>query len=294
VLAYVEALKGEFTTITTPIITDEGVLTWPEEYGDKEIKSFREKSGELEFRRMFKVDINATLGLDLKREWLHEYSSERINGTWQVVMGVDYASLTDPKNPRHHDYFALAVGVMVPGGGLVVIDGVYERLTQAEAEMRLKAFHRMYPTTYVIGIETLGKGAEFYQYLLRTSGLPIMDLKKDNRSKREIYGKQLAPAFSSGRIKLSDSPTPFTIAFKNEWLSYPTGEHDDALDAVYYMAKASGEGFVGYEPASEEERVPGPAFLQTPKKKKVSPWVAINSGPTGPGKINDFLPRVRR
>lgn len=241
VLGYVVA-TGEFDTDVTPIYRDEDgkrIYTWPERFSEEEVEKLRALSGPIEFARMYLCNIEASEGLELKREWLLEFPAERISQMWQIYMGVDYASLSDPKAPTRRDNFALAVGVAIPSGGVVLIDGYYGRLTQEESEQKLLAFHRMYPTLQCIGFETLGKGEVAYNVLLRTTNLPLIPSTVGNRSKQQRYGKILAPAFQSGRIRLSDAPNPFLTAFRKEWLSFPTGDHDDALDAVYHMAQVA-------------------------------------------------------
>jgi phage terminase large subunit-like protein len=45
----------------------------------------------------------------------------------------------------------------------------------------------------------------------------------------------MAPLFEFSRAWVSDAPTPFLQAFESEWLLFPNAEHDDTLDAVYWM-----------------------------------------------------------
>jgi hypothetical protein len=242
-LGYVKA-TGNFVCIKTTVTKDGtrgGEPTWPENFDQERLAELRSLVGDLEFDRMYLCNIEAAEGLELKKDWLHVYPSDRINPTWSVVFGIDYASLSDILNPGNRDYFALAVGAVIPNGGMVIIDGVYEKLTQAEAELRVSSMARLYPTLQAIGYENLGGAKEAFNILLRTTNLPLIPFTKGNRKKREIYHKVLAPAFQSTRLRITDAPNKFVIAFKNEWLTYPAAQHDDALDAVFYCARAGAD-----------------------------------------------------
>jgi hypothetical protein len=45
----------------------------------------------------------------------------------------------------------------------------------------------------------------------------------------------MAPQFEMNRAMISTKECEFIKIFKDEWISWPIGEHDDTLDAVYYM-----------------------------------------------------------
>ena len=232
---------GFFISDKTPLYTDiMGVrhYSWPELYGPEEVEAFRGLYGPVQFARMCLCDITATEGLELHREWLSEWKHDNLRFTYQIWAGIDWASLRNP-NQTNRDFFAMAIGVELPGGGLVIFDGVYERCTTAEAVVRMKAKREQYPTMVAIGFETLGKGEEVFTTLIQTSNLPLIPQGVGNKSKPYRYGQVLAPAFQSGRIFLSDAPNPFVIAFKNEWVEFPVGDHDDALDAVFQLAKVA-------------------------------------------------------
>jgi hypothetical protein len=261
---------GAFDNDVTPIYRDvdgRREYTWPAKFDEKEVEYLRQISGPIEFARMYLCNIEASEGLELKREWLLEFPAERIGQTWPIYFGVDYASLSDPNAPTRRDYFGLAVGAAIPDGGLVLIDGIYERMTQEEAERKLVAFANLYPTLQGIGFETLGKGEVAFNVLLRTTNLPLIPSRVGNMQKRVRYGKILAPAFQSGRIRLTDAPNAFIQAFRSEWLGFPVAEHDDALDAVFHLAQ------VAIAPLLTNVRGdPNTLAKRVPQK---SPWVAF-------------------
>jgi len=218
----------------------EAVPVWPEKFPLEEIEKLRQLAGEVEFARMFLLDLQAAEGVHLKGEWLHAYPHEKIDPSWPVVMGVDYASTADQLAAGQRDYFAVAIGRALPGGGgVVLVDGFRGRVSQGEAEQRLKALAAVHPTLQLIGVEAVGVGEEFYHLMLRSSLLPLMPMKTGGMSKGARLERGMAPLFQFGRAWVADVETPFIKAFRDEWLRWPHGEHDDTLDATYWMLCAA-------------------------------------------------------
>lgn len=245
-------------------------LYWPEGWGfDRIAKAYR-TSTPVGFARMMLLDLEATKGLNLKGEWLHEYPLSDVRASWPVVMGVDYASTTDKLRHKERDYFALSILRAIPGGGLVLVDGYRAHLSKGEALDAVMAYWAMYPTLQKIGVENIGKGEEFYNDLLLSQDVngripPLMEIKHGRRSKGDRFENWLAPRFSAARIWIADIYHPFLTTFKEEWLSFPSAPHDDCLDAVY-MAAFAGEGFL---PATSTERTFGQ------RNRRTNPWLAL-------------------
>ena len=236
------------------------------------IEEHKRLAGDIEYARMYLLDLTAVEGQDLKREWLHTYPMDKIGDDWPVVMAVDYASTADKLKDKKRDYFALAVGRAMPGGsGIVLVDGYRGHVSQGEAQQRLEAFHRQYPTTQVIGVESIGKGEEFFYLLLRTSALPIVPLHTGKHNKGYRFQNGMAPLFQYNRAWLADITHPFIEKFKEEWVRYPLGEHDDTLDAVYWMLYV-GMPHMAKAPTTEKH---DPLSYYTEKKKEPSPMLGF-------------------
>jgi hypothetical protein len=221
-----------------PAIPDSqfAVPVWPERFPLAEIEKLRKTIGEVEFARMFLLDLEAASGVHLRREWLGGYPREKIDSRWPVVMGVDYASTADKLVGGRRDYFAVAIGRALPGGeGIVLVDGYRGHLSQGEAEAKLKDLAEAYPTTQLIGVEAVGKGEEFFHLMLRTSRLPVRAVRPGRQSKGERFERDMAPLFELHRAWVAEVDTPFLRAFRDEWARWPHGDHDDTLDAVYWM-----------------------------------------------------------
>lgn len=207
------------------------------------------KNGAIDFARMMLLDLEATKGFHLKAEWLHEYPGAQINPSWPVLFGIDYASTADKLKDKDRDYFAMAILRAIPGGGLVLVDGLRAHMSKGEALEAVASYWGIYPTLKMIGVEAIGKGEEFYNDLVMLQNAygrtpPLFPIKSHGgKNKGERFEKILAPKFQFSRIWISDTPTPFLNEFRNEWLLWPNSEHDDCLDGVY-MAYMAGQGYV--------------------------------------------------
>lgn len=223
-------------------------LNWPERWGFREIATKYIDVGHMAFIREFLLDLEAGKGQKLFKEWLHYFPASDIRPSWPVYMGVDYASVSDKLRHKDRDYFALSVFRAIPGGGLVLFDGFRGHVTKGEGLQVVANYAALYPSTKLIGVESIGKGEEFYNDLALTKDmygkpLKLKAIKHGRVSKGDRFENWLGPRFMAGRIWISDTPNDFLTEFENEWLMYPSAEHDDCLDAVY-MGAFVGEGFM--------------------------------------------------
>lgn len=265
---------GEFEHFKVPIFNDDDTLAWPERFTEEKVREQRRLAGEIEFARMYLLDLEKTKGLVLKKEWLHEWPNEYINEDWPVFMGVDFTSTSDPTK-RSGDYFAIAVGRVIPGKGMVIEDGVYKRVSQAEAEGEIVAWAAKYPTLQGVGVEAIFSGRNFYNNLLnnaemRAAGIVPLPVTF-NKSKGYRFEKMMAPLFQRARVYVSDANNKFLRAFKDEWLNWqgdPLEEmyHNDALDATFALLSAA-EGFVT-PLANFSRHNTNPLFMDSEQKKK--------------------------
>jgi hypothetical protein len=249
---------GKFDLVKTPIFErDENgdaefegnkvKLAWKEAYPIEKIKELYEV-GPTQFARMYQVDLTALKGTVLKKEWIHEFPREKINTTWSVFFGIDFASSADKMKDGKRDYFAMAIGVGVPGVGVVLIDGVREHLSTEESLQLVRSKAALYPNLQIIGIEKYGKGEEFFNLCRAQLGIKILPCPLDGtapKSKGQRYQGMggLETWFFNTRAWISDVRTPFIDSFVDEWIGWD-GErtrsgHDDCLDAVYWLLYVS-------------------------------------------------------
>lgn len=255
-------------------------LTWPENFtpkkiAEKYVEQLEQNTGGTKgFARMYLLDLTKMEGRALKKEWLigREYPAEKIKEEWPIFMGCDYASAAD--NVRGDgDYFCVAVVALAQDGKRVVLDGIRAKLSQGQAEQKLKAIALSYPTLQAIGIERDGVGKEFYSLIARTTSLPVVPMGTKRRDKGFRFEKIMAPHFEFGKARLAEDKTPFLTAFIDEWLAYPDGDHDDTLDATFYALAASG---LFYEDAVQTVKQAKSAWYEK-RERKVNPWKVLGT-----------------
>jgi hypothetical protein len=229
--------------IQTPICWDRDVNQpiWPEKFPTESLEWLRDiRHSPAEWARMYLLDLEAMKGVTLKREWLHWYPHTDIKEEWPVVIGVDYASVEYEQERKGRDQFALAVLKKVPGGGLILVDGIRAHLSYGQAQDEVVGWRDIYGSRcHLIGVEALGGGQPFYESLLRMAKLPLRRSKVGNKSKGERFEKGLGPLFRRGRVYLSDAPdNKFIEQFIDEWVSWSADSEgkypNDILDAVFH------------------------------------------------------------
>jgi hypothetical protein len=248
--------------------------SWPEAFPPHRIVEI-EKQNPVWFPVMYLCNLESLKGTVLKREWIHRYPADKIDASWPVYFGIDFASSDDKIREKERDYFALAVGAAIPGGGVVLIDGLRGKWPAAESIAHIKAFAAKYPSLVSIGVEKWGKGETFKDMLLYSTSLPVVPCPfqgTPTKSKGQRYQAEggLAPMFTDGRMWVSSDAVSFFGSFEEEWVSWDgtrtKTDHDDCLDAVYWMAYIAQGHLV---PAKERESI------GVTEPKKPNPWSSL-------------------
>ena len=243
-------------------------LAWPKQWSFARLTKKYKKIGQIRFARQMLLDLEAMRGSTLKQEWMQPlYPADQIDPSWVSFFGVDYASTRDKLKLKKRDYFTIAWGKVLPGGGLIVTGGFRGHVTKKEGLDLIASYYPIH-LPQMIGVEAIGKGEEFYTDLMvlrdmRGNIYPLHEIKSHGRkSKGERIEDWLAPRVQSGRIMFSNAPDSFLTEFENEWLLYPNAQHDDCLDAVYMLAKtAEGHLYDKTRPMTQKrERKDDPLF----------------------------------
>jgi hypothetical protein len=225
-------------------------LNWPSRFSKRVIVSWRNKTALRGFSRMYLLDLKASNATGLK---YYGYPSEEIGAGWPMWAGVDYASVIEKKKTDEpgRDYFAMAYIAKTPKGGAVIVDGVFEQCTQSQAESYLKRAQGIYRNWNYSIVEGDGKGEEFISVIRRNPQLRIVPMKTHGRGKKARLERQLGPLLESGILRISDGETPFLNALRKALDEYPNW-HLDAIDAVYWAARAVPDALQMPEFADEE------------------------------------------
>jgi hypothetical protein len=232
--------SGEYEMNKTPaFIEDEegdmilggvtGRIAW-DIFGEEQLRKYAAKCGSVEFARMYLLDLTKAKG---KLFHYQTYDANKINPGWVHAGGVDYASIDNTTGEIN--YFAMAYGAKRPEGGLVVVGGILEKPTQAQAEGYILQAPNIFPAWRVSGIELDGKGQEFYSICARNTGIMLQPIKTRGRSKETRY-REISPLLENGLIVISNADNPYLNELRYEldnYLGKNSIANDDAIDALY-------------------------------------------------------------
>jgi len=224
--------------------------------------------GGVEFARMFLLDLSKASNRIFR---YMSFPSTEVNWKWPVVAGVDPAGTADEATNKKgkNDAFAMAWVAKLPGGGAVVLGGVHDRCTQAEAERHLLAAQSQLPNYMGAIVEGDGQGEQFYQVLYRNPGIILIAMKKTGgRRKSDRLEKEMQPWLAIGRVRISDAETPFLNALRHELNTYPNNKNDDCMDAVYWALRGMPDVL---QMPQEEEELP----RTRREKKKQNPLIEL-------------------
>jgi predicted phage terminase large subunit-like protein len=266
-LQYV-ASTGEFDHAKTPVYREDGNYTWPEKFDEKEVEIQKNLAGSIEFARMFLLDLTASKNKFFKYQ---VFPNSNLRFNWPIVGGVDYAGTRDnllQKKTGDRDYFAIAYVAKLPGGGAVVVDGVLEKCSQAEAEGYVMRGQEMYPNYLNSVVEGDGTGDLFIQTIMRNPNMKIIPMKTKGKGK-QIRFTSMQPWLESGQVRISDAETPFLRELRKELNTYPLSKYVDALDALYWALMGVRDVL-----STPREEFKLPAYE---KKEQVNPFAELSN-----------------
>ena len=137
------------------------------------------------------------------------------------------------------DYFVLGTFALTPGGELLALDILRERLEGPDqpALMRRK-FQEWKPQ--LIGVESVSMGLTLYQQTVR-DGLPVIKLKPD----ADKYTRAIPAAarYESGAFYHLEG-APWRKDLEAELMAFPNGAHDDQVDVISYAAFIQSWGYL--------------------------------------------------
>ena len=224
--------------ITFVDVTGWWKLTWPDKFNVDAIISSRALSGARGFARMYLLDLVKAKMTGLK---YYLYPHENIDPRWQMAGGCDLATVMKRgwRDDPGRDLFSHAWGAKEPLGRIVVVDGVLEQCTQAQAEEHLKKAQTLFgPRWKLTVLEGDGIGEQFYVSLVRRNpGLRVIMQKTRGKGKRYRQEQEMGPWLENGTVMISDADTPYLNALRRALDDFPDG-NNDVRDGLYWLCYA--------------------------------------------------------
>lgn len=238
---------------------------------------FLKKHSRTEWVREYLCDREAAK--ETQYRW-YSYPADKIDLTMPMVGGVDYASVFLPTQAQEggRSYFALAYLLKLPNGGAVIADGVVERFTQEEAEIKVMAAQNMFSGWQHVAVESNGEGRQFAQLLQRNPKMKVYPFPTSDafRGKKEVRQWEiLSPVLDRAALRISDADTPFLNTLRSYLENYPNiGKHDpewDVADAVLWATFGAPELNISSGAIVENS----PALDDCQEEETTSVWASL-------------------
>jgi len=233
--------KEDWTVIDMPAISEEGNALWPDRFNIERLNQIKYEVGDYWFSAMYQQKPQPPEGGILKRSWLKYYDDIEMSNAVKYT-GWDLAI----SQKETADYTCSCTVAVKPDGHIYIIDWSRDRIdfpTQRKMVIQQQAHHN----SAIIGIEDNAYQAALPQSLAKYR-LPI---KTRTAVKDKVIKIQSTfTLFNQGLVHLPNDHH-LLKEFENEYMYFPTGTHDDMLDATE-MALAM--TMYGYNPYTESEQ----------------------------------------
>ena len=215
------------------VTTGEGCTSlWPQKYTLTEFQKLLREQGWSHFSAQYLNDPVPEEDAVFKKSWFTYYEDDLKGRLLNKFMLIDPALSKD----KSADYTAMIVIGIDPEGYIFILDIVRARLDPSEiidAIVRLVSLWNIVD----VGIEMVAFQKSIAYSLRQDSRFirrpfHISELKPQERSKTERI-KGLQPLYEQGKI-IHKKLHPNTIYLEDELVRFPSGTHDDMIDALSY------------------------------------------------------------
>lgn len=241
-----------FSTRRIPILTPDGLSSWPEKWPLKEIEADREnwaQVGKLDIWYREKMcECISPDSQKFKREYFRYYDRQPKMRDLNVYTTVDLAV----SQKANADNSAIVTVGVNSSGHWFVLDVEYGRYDPSTTiDAIFSAVQKWHPLC--VGIEVVAYQAALQHFLekempKRGIFFRITPLKAEK--KKELRIDAIQPRFVVGSVWFR-SGASWLEKLEGELLAYPHGAHDDVIDALAYVEQVSTEPY-RYEKAGGE------------------------------------------
>lgn len=209
-------------------IDDQGRSYWPSRWPLWRLLQRKREIGSAYFRAQYDNDPTGLAGLVFDTAWFQFLPLTLPAFTW-VGLGVDLAI----SEKQTADYTAVCTAALDANNRLYLLDMRRGQWTMNQTLEQLKAAAARTQAQYgrldLIAIENVQFQAAVTQEMLRTTKLPARGVfpDKDKVARARAWGVRAEQA-----QVFVDREAPWWPAFADEAADFPTGDHDDQVDAV--------------------------------------------------------------
>lgn len=203
------------------------VALWPERFPLDELRR-RERLNPRDFASLYQQQPYIEGGNILKSEWWSYYPEDMNPTNFQTVI---IAADTAFKKTETADFSVAIVAGLTQEGDIYIVDvhrGRWDypelrtKLININATWRGRGLRALY-------VEDKASGQSIIQDLRRESGIAVVPYKVVNDKVSRING--ITPLIQGGRVFLPEKAT-WLDEFVEECVAFPSGKHDDQVDAL--------------------------------------------------------------
>lgn len=219
---------------------EEGELLHPTMFGEQEVENAKRELKAYAFSGQYQQNPAPSGGGMFVKEWLQFYSGKLDPSAYNNYIMVDPANT----KKSHSDYTAMIVIGLGADENIYVLDMVRDRLNLREREEMLFSLHKKYKPKAVlyekyglmVDSDAMREAMNYRNYRFVITEVGGTTLKKNDRIEK------LTELFYNGRIWLPEQLIRANWEGKavdlieefihQEYLTFPVGTHDDALDCL--------------------------------------------------------------
>lgn len=247
-LLHVLVNSGEYKSLRSPALDDDGKPLWPEAWPIERLAQRRREIGETEFSRQMLLRPISDATSRFKADWLERafQGAEEIgvalvdsySGPHRTFTGVD---LGVGQSARHDESVAFTIALL-PDGQRRVLNIEAGRWQAPELVERLKSIAARYGSR--LRVETNGAQDYLRQFLIAEGVRVDAHTTGRNRHDPQFGVESLAVEFERGLWVVPDAPA--TRAWARELLAFSPGQHTgDRVMASWLAREAARTGAAG-------------------------------------------------
>ena len=240
---------------------------WPERFPIEDLDR-RQRLNPREFASLYQQTPYIEGGNLIRQHWWRTYPAdmkpERFNS---LIIAADTAF----KVKQDSDYSVMMVVGLDTTGDIYVVDLVRDRFEFPELKRRMIQLNNQWRGKGLRGIyvEDKASGQSLIQELKRESGVSVIPYKISTDKVSRLSA--VLPLIEGGRVFLPEQAN-WLDEFYNECQSFPSGTHDDQIDAL-----SIGLDVLARTPATGEYYQP-PSFLPSEKNSVFAHKSDLNNG----------------
>lgn len=219
-----------------------GIALWRERFNEKKLNNIKLELGSYWFSALYQQSPSPAGGGVFRREYFLYFAEDEYNYDFWDKFGnkhiveksscITYAAVDlAARQKETSDYTAIAVVSISPNSDIFVIDMIRDRFDPARhLQLLQNVYERHRPA--LIGIESVQ-----YQSTLAAQatsmGLPVKEIIP--RGDKVMRSFTAAAKLEAGKIFFKKG-ADWLYDLEHEMVSFPTGKHDDQVDAISYVA----------------------------------------------------------